>query len=788
MTDNVKFLKDKEKFTKEIKSLIEIEDIVNEYIRRYKSFEKYYPEFKNFNEYLDKLHPKLTKSKKDKAEKIYNYEKEKKIYTDNEGHISNYYAPQFLGINDKLFKKIVEKQLIVPEGYIEFRKWGKSLKTPYFDYDLLYKIKHEKLEEFINKVNGFKNNKQFNDWTSFSNKIIEKYNLILIKDIFYRKIQIEKINKVIIEKIDIGINKENFKNIDIEAIHIEFENKIQKQSKKDIKIINELNSIFEDNKIEDTEIKFFKDINDNINKNSFFKEVNKVIDKIRYKSRISQLEEEFDLKNYPQSFKLARSIKRKIKFYIGPTNSGKTYDALEGLKKSNNGIYLAPLRLMALEAFEKLNEAGIPCNLITGEEHIIIQDAKHTAATIECLNTNQLFDCAVIDEIQMINDQDRGWAWTKALFGVAAKEVNVIGNEQALKHSVSLLENLEEEITVLHKERMSKLKVLDSNVSIRNLQKGDALIAFSKKQVLRYARELKDHGKKVSIIYGALSPEVRKKQAHLFSSGENDILVSTDAIGMGLNLPINRVIFSTLKKYDGSSNRILKTIEVKQIAGRAGRANIDGFTTVLDSSNEYSVFIETCLNIKENNITNFPIMPNSWHVSRIKDILKTNSIEEILEVFPKLCNNKNFHSSIKEDILSIASIIDKKLKIPAEEKLKFCLTPVDMNSNQQVEIFLDIIDNVFVKNLKITYNNNFDLYEKSYKDLEYAEQELKCISIFCYLAKFTDNISLVNISNIKQRLNNFIMRALLKVNVPEDYINYRDYYDDYEENFYFNKF
>jgi len=78
MTDNVKFLKDKEKFTKEIKSLIEIEDIVNEYIRRYKSFEKYYPEFKNFNEYLDKLHPKLTKSKKNKAEKIYNYEKEKK--------------------------------------------------------------------------------------------------------------------------------------------------------------------------------------------------------------------------------------------------------------------------------------------------------------------------------------------------------------------------------------------------------------------------------------------------------------------------------------------------------------------------------------------------------------------------------------------------------------------------------------------------------------------------------------------------------------------------------------
>lgn len=778
MVEDIKFLKEKAKFTKEIQSLIEIDAIVSEYIRRDRSFSKYYPEFKNFIDYLDTLHPKLTKKKKEKANELYVYEATKKSNSDKDGYVSNYYVPDFLGISDKLFKKMVEQELIRPAGYLSFRKWGRTLQTPYFDYDLLYKIKHEKLEELINKVNGFKNNKQFNAWADVANQITSKYDFVLKNNIFYRKILIERLNKYIIEKIDLGINKDNFKNIDIDSRHVDFETLIEKKSKKDSKIKSEFNSIFEEHKIDDSEIIFFADIPAHSSKNNLFKEVNEIIDKIRYKSRINQLEVELDLKNYQNSFKLARSITRKINFYVGPTNSGKTYQALEGLMQANSGIYLAPLRLMALEAFEKLNDAGVPCNLITGEEHIIVKDAKHTSSTIECLNINQLFDCAVIDEIQMINDPDRGWAWTKALFGVAAKEVNVVGNEQALKHSVNLLQGLNEECNIFHKERISKLEVLKDPVSIEQLQKGDALIAFSKKQVLRYAIELKEAGKKASIIYGALSPEVRRRQAHLFASGENDILVSTDAIGMGLNLPINRVIFSALEKYDGVSERRLKSIEVKQIAGRAGRAQCEGHTTVLVESTNQSAFIEACLSIKENNIPSFPIMPNTWHVSKIKDILRTNSIENILEVFPKLCNSRDFYSTIKPDILTIAGIVDKKFKIPAEEKLKFCLTPVDMRISQQVDMFLEIIEIVFVNDRKMRYSEHFNLYEGNYSDLEWAEQELKCISILCYLAQFTDNISLDGIEKSKKTLNSFIMRALLKVKVPADYRRYRDYYDE----------
>lgn len=254
---------------------------------------------------------------------------------------------------------------------------------------------------------------------------------------------------------------------------------------------------------------------------------------------------------------------------------------------------------------------------------------------------------------------------------------------------------------------------------------------------------------------------------------------------MGLNLPINRVIFSTLEKYDGVSERCLKSIEVKQIAGRAGRAQCEGHTTVLVESNNHSDFIEACLSIKENNISIFPIMPNTWHVSKIKDILRTNFIENILEVFPKLCDSRDFYSTIKSDILTIAGIVDKKFKIPAEEKLKFCLTPVDMRVSQQVDTFLEIIEIAFVNDRKMRYSEHFNLYEYNYSDLEWAEQELKCISILCYLAQFTNNISLDGIEKSKKILNSFIIRALLKVKVPEDYRHYRDYCDDDDEDGYY---
>lgn len=792
MDENTKFLKAKEKFTQEIQSLIETEDIVNEYIRRNRSFEKYYPEFKAFNQYLDTLHSKLHKKKKEKAIKNYEYEIEKRKHSDKDGYISNYYVPQFLGISDKIFKKMVEKNIVKPAGYLEFRKWGKKLQTPYFDYDLLYKIKHEKLEEYINKVNGFKNNKQFNDWSSIAEEITSKYDLIYKHNAFYRTINMEMINRTILEKIDLGINKDNFEKLDIKDIQIDFENKIKKQSKNDVKIKEKFESIVEINNLDNEEIRLLSNIRDSVSQTTFFNLLSEIINEIHLDRKMKHLETVLDLKNYQNSFKVARNMKRKINFYIGPTNSGKTYQALESLMKAETGIYLAPLRLMALEAFEKLNATGIPCNLITGEEHIIIKDAKHTSSTIECLDINEEFDCAVIDEIQMISDRDRGWAWTKALLGVAAKEVNVVGSEQPLDLAVKILKNVGEECNVFHKERMSSLKIMPQKISIQHLQSGDALIAFSKRQVLKYAADLKDAGKKVSIIYGALSPEVRRKQANLFASGHNHILVSTDAIGMGLNLPINRVVFSSLEKYDGIENRVLNSTEIKQIAGRAGRANKEGLVTTLSEYKKYNNNILVKGFVKEDpSLVKFPIMPNTWHVSKIKEVFGTESILHILKVFPDLCNTNDYYSSIKDDILTLAEIVDRKLPRSAEEKLKFCLAPVDIKSETQMNLFYRIVKGVFVNGKEFVYDRYTKLKENgTYKDLEVAEEELKCITLFCYFAKFSDKIILDGVTERKQNLEEFIFKTLLTVEVPDAYDRWnRDYYgygyneydDDYDD-------
>src|SRR5687767_3553745 len=94
--------------------------------------------------------------------------------------------------------------------------------------------------------------------------------------------------------------------------------------------------------------------------------------------------------DYCHQFALARSLQRHHHFYLGPTNSGKTYQALQALEKAVSGVYLAPLRLLAMEIRDRLMAAGVPCNLITGEERVIIPGAQHTASTIEMLNPGKM--------------------------------------------------------------------------------------------------------------------------------------------------------------------------------------------------------------------------------------------------------------------------------------------------------------------------------------------------------------------------------------------------------------
>ncbi|MGO4886819.1 helicase-related protein [Anaerobacillus sp. MEB173] len=268
------------------------------------------------------------------------------------------------------------------------------------------------------------------------------------------------------------------------------------------------------------------------------------------------------------------SIGRNIRYvlHIGETNTGKTHHALERMKKANSGLYLAPLRLLALEVYDKLNSDGIACGLKTGEEEKDLETATHFSCTVEMFYEKDFYDVIVIDEAQMIADKDRGFSWYKAITKANAKEVHIIGSLNSENMILQLLGDSDIEIREYHRD--IPLEVESKEFSIKQTQKGDALVCFSRRRVLETASKLQNDGHSVSMIYGSMPPETRKKQMKQFINGETTVVVSTDAIGMGLNLPIRRIVFLENEKFDGTRRRRLTSQEIKQIAGRAGRKGI----------------------------------------------------------------------------------------------------------------------------------------------------------------------------------------------------------------------
>ena len=276
--------------------------------------------------------------------------------------------------------------------------------------------------------------------------------------------------------------------------------------------------------------------------------------------------------HYRDLYPLARQMRRHFYLYLGPTNSGKTYEGIQRLHGARQGLYLGPLRLLAAEQFEALNLADVPCSLVTGEEQIRVPFSRVQSSTVEMADLQTRYDVAVIDECQMIADRDRGGAWTAAILGLCADEIHACASPDAEALLTRIIEDCGDELTVIRHERMTPLEVEKEGFQFpASVRTGDALIVFSKARVHAVAAELKTRGYKVSLIYGALPPDVRRNQADRFHRGESEVVVSTDAIAMGMNLPIQRVVFLESEKYDGDVTRLLTDSEIKQIAGRAGR-------------------------------------------------------------------------------------------------------------------------------------------------------------------------------------------------------------------------
>lgn len=250
-----------------------------------------------------------------------------------------------------------------------------------------------------------------------------------------------------------------------------------------------------------------------------------------------------DLRYPVEWYPVTRTVQREIHLHVGPTNSGKTYHALKRLEQAESGIYAGPLRLLAHEVYTRLNANGKACNLITGDERQINQDQNvmMSSCTVEMVPINTDVEVAVIDEIQMIGHDERGWAWTQALLGLQAKEIHLCGEERTVPLIRELAAAMGDKLEIHHYERLSPLKTMTTSLhgQLGTLRKGDCVVVFSRLGIHALRKEIeKTTKKRVAVVYGSLPPDTRAQQAKLFNDPNNDydILVASDAIGMGLNL------------------------------------------------------------------------------------------------------------------------------------------------------------------------------------------------------------------------------------------------------------
>ena len=411
-----------------------------------------------------------------------------------------------------------------------------------------------------------------------------------------------------------------------------------------------------------------------------------------------------------------RRMKRKIYIHLGDTNTGKTYNAVERLKTAKKGVYLSPLRILALENYDKLNNEGIVCDLMTGEEEIIKENSTHVSCTIEKVNLKQSYDIAVIDEIQMISDTQRGIAWSRAVLGLRCNEIHICGAMNAKELLIKILDDCEDEYEIKEYHRNIPLIVECKNFSYNDVQEGDAIVVFSKKRVLEIAQDYSNKNIKTSIIYGDLPPEVRKMQYEQFINKENKVLVTTDAIGMGVNLPIRRIIFMSIRKFDGEEVRELTSQEVKQIAGRAGRKGIYDTGYVAGVSDTYN-FISRKLEVKDNVIRQAVIGPSEAILT-----IKSLPLNEKLVLWKTRESKVDYYT--KMDISEYLLILEKikRYKLKEEDQWDLLKVPFDVSSEELMNKFLEYIDEIFVAKLdEITkptcFTGNLDDLEIYYQKI-----------------------------------------------------------------------
>lgn len=540
--------------------------------------------------------------------------------------------------------------------------------------------------------------------------------------------------------------------------------KLREFENQGIKEFNETNERYEElleyvskrileyyNKKNNTEFDFYEVIRGNYN--SF---LNQGFMTILTKQHIPQLvAKEFE-KNFPDNPKdeyiRARNMKRKFYIHLGDTNTGKTHNAIERLKKAKKGAYLSPLRILALENFEKLNKEGVLCDLLTGEEEVINIGSTHVSCTIEKVDIKEHYDIAVIDEIQMIGDKFRGMAWSKAILGLNCDEIHICGAANAKNIIEKIIKDCNDEYEIKEYRRKIPLEIEYKNFNYKDTKEGDAIVVFSKKRVLEIAQEYSNNGIKTSIIYGDLPPEVRKMQYEQFINNETKVLVTTDAIGMGVNLPIRRIIFMSIKKFDGEEVRELTSQEVKQVGGRAGRIGIYDVGYIASVGGNAD-FIKSKIEIEDSPITAAVIGPSEAILK-----IKTLPLKEKLSLWATRLEKLDYYT--KMDISEYILILDKIKSYKLNEEIEWDLlkVPFDVSKDELMENFLNYVDELFINNQEELFIPQ--CFKGNLDDLEIYYQKINMYYSFSKIFNLKFDINWVNEERLRvsEEINSILLR------------------------------
>ncbi|MDC3021783.1 helicase-related protein [Pelagibacteraceae bacterium] len=401
---------------------------------------------------------------------------------------------------------------------------------------------------------------------------------------------------------------------------------------------------------------------------------------------------------------------------LGPTNTGKTFTAFEKLFSYSSGIFGFPLRLLARENYDKaVRRIGLSnVALITGEEKILPKEAKYFFCTVESMPNNISVECVIIDEIQLTADYERGHIFTD-------KILNLRGNFQTIflgsLNIENILKKMYPNISIEKKNRFSQLTFLRKQ-NFSKLEPRSAIIAFNINKVYEIAENIRTHKGGTAVVLGSLSPRTRNAQVEVYENKNVDYLVATDAIGMGLNLNINHVSFSSLEKFDGRYNRNLTPSELGQIAGRAGRYKQDGtFSYTKEAGNLDPLIIQQIENHNFNDIQKIYWRNSNLDFSSIDALLSSLKKYPIQNYFihkKNALDEVNFRNLINDNEIKNFLVSNKNLKllwdicqIPDFEKL--------FNDNYLLllkDIYLILIkNNYFIPeewiNTKVNKLNNF---------------------------------------------------------------------------------